>query len=651
MEPRQNLRKSFNLLELDMGRTLLVWFLFQLVSAIFCASSPNAADCSNIPTSVTDASWCDYLGRFPYIKQSDPNRNVDGLVKEAMAAPNEKDNLIRSYAFVISIWNYRFNGVAQSELSGVKKDHSDLLEFLKGQGFDEAMVLENDEATTGTIRNIFTEYYLPKFKSAEEQGQKIRFLFIFNGHGWKPINDETTGALALASLEDQADFNYDHRFSLAELRGLLQDISPYTQSMVALLGSCYSASVFVGKAYAEDFVPGNSAWIAAAAPRQNEAWELPQGNGTVFFQSLISMISNWVSSGGTLSPADSASPIIGLDSAPNLRQIIDRINYLHGKAPLPQTGVRYPPIVVDTVAIDGKRNGAFRFIVPRKMTEISVLASKIGVNEAQKVQFTGSSVVGHSDISVVHVPEFYTIRGIDLSHGNIDDNMDFSQIKKDNEIRFVYFKATQGATFVDGKFKAASDKAKAAGLEIGAYHTFDFCQPVDDQYRKIISEVPLEKVTLPIALDIEWYDGKPGFKVSCSPEVLQVKKSLRQLSEKLKSHYGKQPVYYLVSEAVKDFVDQDEAIPTWIANYSKGTQQRGLNGPWTFWQFTDSAHLQGIRHKVDLNVFFGDEKQFQAYLMDGNNVAKQATISNTTNGDCSPVVTGGSTTFNCNFQK
>ena len=140
-------------------------------------------------------------------------RIADG---SAMGVQDVGDLSIRSYAFVISVWNYHFPGVAASELTGVKNEETTIVDSLKGQGFDEAIILQNDEAKPDVIRKIFTEYFLKQFSSSSASGRKLGLCLIFDGHGWQPPSTEATGALALSDLQDEGDLNYDHRFSLAE---------------------------------------------------------------------------------------------------------------------------------------------------------------------------------------------------------------------------------------------------------------------------------------------------------------------------------------------------------------------------------------------------------------------------------------------------
>ncbi|NTJ35950.1 hypothetical protein G6K86_30510 [Agrobacterium rhizogenes] len=549
-------------------------------------------------------------------------------MKDAMGLNDTQDSKIRSYAFVISVWDYNFSDAITSELKGVENEQSSLLSFVKSQGFDEALVLENGEANAQTIRKIFTEYYLPKFISASQNGQQIRFMFIFDGHGWQPPSSEATGALALSKLEDEGDLNYDHRFSLAELRGLLADLSPYTRSMVALLGSCYSGSVLRGPGLADDYTPGPSAWIAAAAPNRTQAWILPKESGTLFFQDLISTVDHWSAATSQLPADDTASAVVSFAQfTPKLREIIDRINEEHQSARNPEKPDEpYPPFVMDTVSYEGQRKAAFRFIVPAKVTAANGL-------DIGNVTLTGSAVVGRPNVTVVHTPEYYSVRGIDLSHASGD--VDFQKLKSSG-VKFAYLKATQGTKFKDARFGGYLKDATASGLPAGAYHFFDYCEGPDQQFQAIIENVP-KSIDLPIAVDLEWkFIAAGGFvkPTDCNSNEV-IRENFRSLLQKLTIYYGKMPVITTASAFVKAYPIIDDSFgiyPLWIMDYSKsrvaqGTPSLPIHTPWTFWQYTDHGTFDGIPGKTfDVSVFFGSDQEFRDFASGKQNVALQAAL-------------------------
>ena len=69
------------------------------------------------------------------------------------------------------------------------------------------------------------------------------------------------------------------------------------------------------------------------------------------------------------------------------------------------------------------------------------------------------------------VPSGDTLRGLDLSHWNADENIDFVTLKS-NGIDFVILKVTEGTGFVDSTFKSKAEAALAAGLIVMPYHFF-----------------------------------------------------------------------------------------------------------------------------------------------------------------------------------
>lgn len=64
-----------------------------------------------------------------------------------------------------------------------------------------------------------------------------------------------------------------------------------------------------------------------------------------------------------------------------------------------------------------------------------------------------------------------TIRGLDLSHWQKDENINFVELKA-NDIDFVILKVTEGTSFVDDTFKAKYEAALEAGLIVMPYHFF-----------------------------------------------------------------------------------------------------------------------------------------------------------------------------------
>ena len=57
-----------------------------------------------------------------------------------------------------------------------------------------------------------------------------------------------------------------------------------------------------------------------------------------------------------------------------------------------------------------------------------------------------------------------------------------------------------------------------------------------------------------------------------------------------------------------------EDYPFWIRSVAAEPQERYSSRRWTFWQWTTTGRVPGIRGDVDRNVFAGNEKQWQAFM-------------------------------------
>lgn len=74
-------------------------------------------------------------------------------------------------------------------------------------------------------------------------------------------------------------------------------------------------------------------------------------------------------------------------------------------------------------------------------------------------------------VRTLTAPSGDTIRGLDLSHWNADEKIDFPTLKA-NGIDFVILKATEHTSFVDSTFQYKSVEALAAGIIVMPYHFF-----------------------------------------------------------------------------------------------------------------------------------------------------------------------------------
>lgn len=199
------------------------------------------------------------------------------------------------------------------------------------------------------------------------------------------------------------------------------------------------------------------------------------------------------------------------------------------------------------------------------------------------------------------------IRGVDVSHYQGDIDWD---ILAKEDIKFAYIKATEGSQYKDEMFDANWEKAKNCGLRIGAYHFFSLDSPGKNQAENFCSTVTAVEGMLPPVVDIEPYGNYQN------PEGLDKEKMITELDAYLKaveSFYGTKPVIYTTEEWWQVLQEDFGGYNLWIRNVY-GKPDSSTN--WTFWQYSNRHVLSGYSGEeryIDMNVFSGDEKEFDSY--------------------------------------
>ena len=202
-------------------------------------------------------------------------------------------------------------------------------------------------------------------------------------------------------------------------------------------------------------------------------------------------------------------------------------------------------------------------------------------------------------------PESYPVRGIDISHHN--GALDWKRIAQ-GDIDFAYIKATEGGDFIDPKFNENWQKARTAGLKVGAYHFFTFCRPAQDQLDNFTDTVPIEKDTLPPAVDFEF-----GGNCKARPPQAQISQDLTDFMDGLEYVYGQKPVLYVTNEAYKDYIKGSfPDAQVWIRDIFKAPKLK--NRKWVFWQYSARGQVKGAPGITDLNVYYGSQDEFEKLL-------------------------------------
>lgn len=195
-------------------------------------------------------------------------------------------------------------------------------------------------------------------------------------------------------------------------------------------------------------------------------------------------------------------------------------------------------------------------------------------------------------------PEGYSIHGIDVSHhqGDIDWEKASRAEVGGEPICFVFIKATEGVSHIDENFNENFYQTRQYDLVRGAYHYFKPNLSASQQAKFFLKQVHLEEGDLPPVLDIEERGNL---------NVKQLQKAALTWLKMVEKQYNVPPIIYTNYKFKVDYLNTPEfnRYPYWIAHYY--VRNLTYKGKWRFWQHTDCGTIEGIKGKVDLNIYNG----------------------------------------------
>jgi lysozyme len=184
-------------------------------------------------------------------------------------------------------------------------------------------------------------------------------------------------------------------------------------------------------------------------------------------------------------------------------------------------------------------------------------------------------------------------QGIDVSH--YQGRIDWKRVARSGDVRFVYIKATQGATIVDDRYKYNNTHARRHGILCGAYLYFSSSSSVQAQFDAFKRVAKKSQQDLRPVIDVE----REAMRHWSQKEV---RRNLKKIIQLMTDYYGKSPVIY------SQYKYYNECLaPTFnryylfLAKYSKGCPRIRGKGKVNIWQFTERGMINGIPTRVDLN--------------------------------------------------
>jgi lysozyme len=216
------------------------------------------------------------------------------------------------------------------------------------------------------------------------------------------------------------------------------------------------------------------------------------------------------------------------------------------------------------------------------------------------------------------------IQGIDVAR--YQGNIDFRAVYGSG-IHFVFMKATEGKDYLDPNFRTNWQRAKEAGIPRGAYHFMTWCSLASEQAAWFIQNVPADPDALPPVLDLEWNNHS-----SCKhrPSRADALEKIRVMLDAMERHTGKLPIIYTDINIHRD-VMEGEHFPNafWLRSTAAEPHERYRNRAWTFWQWTQTGVVRGIKGEVDRNAFYGGQNEWIQFLLTGCDPRAIATLGPT----------------------
>lgn len=208
-------------------------------------------------------------------------------------------------------------------------------------------------------------------------------------------------------------------------------------------------------------------------------------------------------------------------------------------------------------------------------------------------------------------PANYRVHGIDAAR--FQTLIDWQQAHS-NGVNFAFIKATEGGDMLDPMFTSHWHGAGHAGVARGAYHFYYFCTSPEVQARWFIQNVPRTKGMMPPVLDMEWNPVSP----TCAhrrPEAQVVQDEMRRWLKIVEAHYGQRPIIYTTPKFYEDNdLTRFKGYEYWLRTTAKAPREAYPGQSWRFWQYSATGLIDGVKGKVDLNVFSGSPAEWAAWL-------------------------------------
>lgn len=186
-----------------------------------------------------------------------------------------------------------------------------------------------------------------------------------------------------------------------------------------------------------------------------------------------------------------------------------------------------------------------------------------------------------------------SICGIDVSH--YQGAINWQMVSTDENVRYVYIKATESSGMVDSHFQHNLIQARKYGIPAGVYHFFSPSTSESMQFANFhqnVSGMPMDLIPI---VDVEHRGRAP---------LATFQNRLRNFLLAVERMYGVKPIIYTgINFYNKYLAGKFTNYPFMIARYGEEWPELADDLRILMWQFTDKGSISGIHGNVDRSCF------------------------------------------------
>lgn len=218
---------------------------------------------------------------------------------------------------------------------------------------------------------------------------------------------------------------------------------------------------------------------------------------------------------------------------------------------------------------------------------------KTSTSSSERLSVHQDSESTEKSVSSNHLPKKVSqgdsqeLRGIDISH--YQNQIDWNQLTN-SDLRFMYFKASQGISYIDSMFASNATNANQIGVPFGAYHFFDANKDPMQQASNYLQQISNVQWHLRPVIDAETLNKEP-------PSTLAERMKL--WIDQVEKNTSCDVIIYTSENFWHKYLAKDFAHTTlWLADYT----EKAPDDRWTLWQRSQDGRIVGINGHIDIDV-------------------------------------------------